>query len=148
MNTQGISQILQISIAPCVLISGFGLLLLSLTNRFARPIDRIRQLVKEEKEASLKDKPAIQKQIQIFYRRSLLLRKSIGCIVTSIILASLIMLLLFSNYLLKTIFVIILIKLFFATSLIFLIVGLTFFLMDIRLTLRSIEIEATAYLKH
>ena len=37
-------QALQASIAPCVLISGDGLLLLSLSNRLSRPIERIRHL--------------------------------------------------------------------------------------------------------
>ncbi|MCX6656513.1 MAG: DUF2721 domain-containing protein [Candidatus Bathyarchaeota archaeon] len=30
--------------APCVLISGVGLLVLSMTNRLGRPLDRIRAL--------------------------------------------------------------------------------------------------------
>jgi hypothetical protein len=36
---------LQIAIAPVILISGVGLLLLSMTNRLGRTIDRARQLV-------------------------------------------------------------------------------------------------------
>ncbi len=36
-------QVLQASIAPCVMISGVGLLLLSFSNRLSRPLDRVRQ---------------------------------------------------------------------------------------------------------
>jgi hypothetical protein len=40
-------QFLQLSLAPVTLISGVGLLLLSMTNRFARTTDRARGLVKD-----------------------------------------------------------------------------------------------------
>ena len=39
-----IVSVLQVAIAPVILISGVGLLLLSLTNRFGRAVDRTRQI--------------------------------------------------------------------------------------------------------
>ena len=41
-----VTKILQTSISPVVLISGIGLLVLSMTNRFARTTDRARALSK------------------------------------------------------------------------------------------------------
>jgi hypothetical protein len=41
MVLDSMSTILQAAIAPTVLISGIGLLLLSMTNRYARPLDRL-----------------------------------------------------------------------------------------------------------
>jgi hypothetical protein len=50
-----LAQLLQSSIAPVTLISGAGLLLLSMTNRYGRAIDRIRVIVKEVQNCSLTD---------------------------------------------------------------------------------------------
>ena len=42
--------VLQVAIGPVILISGIGLLLLTLTNRYGWTIDRSRQLVRELRE--------------------------------------------------------------------------------------------------
>ena len=44
--TQNFIQFLQACITPVALISGVGLLLLTITNRLGRTIDRTRQLVR------------------------------------------------------------------------------------------------------
>ncbi len=44
-------QILTASIAPVIVISGVGLLLLSISNRYGRAIDRVRQLARELSES-------------------------------------------------------------------------------------------------
>jgi len=38
---------LQVAVGPVILISGAGLVLLSLTNRFARAVDRTRELIRQ-----------------------------------------------------------------------------------------------------
>lgn len=48
--------VLQIAIGPVILISGVGLLLLSLTNRFGRAVDRSRQIIRELREAGPDDR--------------------------------------------------------------------------------------------
>ena len=50
---------LQLAIGPMILISGVGLLLLSMTNRFGRIIDRARLLAAELRSASAADRPRI-----------------------------------------------------------------------------------------
>src|ERR1017187_2945916 len=47
MHTIYVVQILTASIAPVIVISGVGLLLLSITNRYGRAIDRARLLARE-----------------------------------------------------------------------------------------------------
>ena len=47
MPTTSVVQILTASIAPVIVISGIGLLLLSITNRYGRAIDRARLLMRE-----------------------------------------------------------------------------------------------------
>ena len=54
MPTTQLSQlipVLQTAIGPVILISGVGLLLLTLANRFGRAVDRTRQLLREMRDA-------------------------------------------------------------------------------------------------
>jgi hypothetical protein len=51
-------RILSASIAPVIVISGIGLLLLSMTNRYSRVIERARELIKDLD--ATKEKPAAQ----------------------------------------------------------------------------------------
>jgi len=146
MEIENLAQILQASIAPCVLISGLGLLLLSMTNRFSRPVDRMRFLVKEERQAAKEEKPAIQEQIRIFYKRGHLLRRAIGLISVSIFFVSTIMLMFFSSYLFAIPHFVFLIKFAYMMSMLCLIGGLIYFLLDIRIALKSVEIEAKHFL--
>jgi len=133
-------KVLQASFAPCVLISGLGLVLLTMTNRLARPIDRIRLLCQDLKGSSGEDKKMLQEQVAIFYKRCRILQTAIALITASIFFASVIVLVLFSAYILH-INPEVLVKLFFIASLISLIASLLFFMLDIRLTLNSIKIE-------
>lgn len=67
---------LQVAIGPVILVSGIGLLLLTLRNRFARTIDRSRELVR-----LMGNSPANEQQpagqVEILYRRTRLARLSI-----------------------------------------------------------------------
>jgi hypothetical protein len=46
-SLQSLVPLLQASISPVTVISGVGMLLLSMTNRYGRVIDRVRHLIKE-----------------------------------------------------------------------------------------------------
>jgi len=84
-------RFLQSSISPIVLISGVGLLLLSLSNRLGRTTDRSRDIVKELREIDdeeSKNRKIVQ--LNILYRRSKILRFSIVSITFSILTSSLI----------------------------------------------------------
>ena len=131
---------LQASIAPCVLISGDGLLLLSMSNRLSRPIERIRHLCDVIKAHPQKDHQGTQEQIRILYKRSELLRSAIACIICSIVLISLIVLLLFLGSL-YTWPITFLINILFILSLVFLMASMFFFLLDIHWALDSLKIE-------
>lgn len=133
-------QNLHAAIAPCILLSGLGLLLLSMTNRLSRTIDRIRAFTAALKTASGAEKPFMLAQIGILYRRSRLLQAAIGLILISIFFVSSIMLMLFSA-LAFNIRLVALIQLFFTASLACLIVALILFFWDIRLSLASIQVE-------
>ena len=140
MNTQDLVAILQASLTPVILISGAGLLLLSMTNRIARPLDRIRFLGKELKTATDEDKNYYCRQITILYKRCFILQKAITFIVITIASVSLIILLLF---LLKAFLVniVALIMVIFFVAVASLIISMAFFLSDIRASLNSVQIE-------
>jgi Protein of unknown function (DUF2721) len=88
--------VLQFSIGPVILISGVGLLLLTLTNRFGRMVDRTRQLNHELAAGPTSDKAApIRTQIDILMRRASILRLSITLGAITVLLDAVLMLLLF-----------------------------------------------------
>lgn len=140
MTTETFVQSLQASIAPCILISGLGLLLLSLTNRLGRSIDRIRVFSTQIGKADPEKVTLIRDQAAIIYRRSRILQIAIGCIVASMLFVSLIMLMLFSTLAFNLHFISA-IKFLFTLSLLGLVASLVLFFVDICLTLSSIKVE-------
>ncbi len=134
-------QVLQASIAPCVMISGVGLLLLSFANRLARPLDRARQLKKEYEHAPDEHKDVLFTQIEIFYGRCRILRNAVGALTVSLIFISLVILSLFISLTFQIVFLKLLVRLLFVLSLISIIVGLIYFFWDVLETLKSIRLE-------
>ncbi|HEX7809559.1 MAG TPA: DUF2721 domain-containing protein, partial [Thermoanaerobaculia bacterium] len=60
---------LQIAVGPVILISGIGLLLLSMTNRLGRVVDRSRELARENRASLQADRERIPSQLAILMRR-------------------------------------------------------------------------------
>lgn len=140
MGTENLIAILQASLTPVILISGVGLLLLSMVNRFARPIDRIRYIAQEIKTASAQDKSSYFRQLHFLYTRCFLLKHAITFAVASVSYVSFMILMLF----LLTTFslnISLFIEILFLAALISLMVSLVFFLLDIQASLKSVEIE-------
>lgn len=81
--------ILQTAIGPTILISGVGLLLLTMTNRFGRVVDRARSLA-----ASPPD-PHRAEQLAILWRRAKLVRSGITCAAASALCSALLIAALF-----------------------------------------------------
>src|SRR5689334_17537322 len=92
MTIETFGKLLQFSISPIAVISGASLLLLSITNRLGRTIDRSRILVRELRsgEASHFQNDHIT-QLKILSRRSRFLRSAVLFISVSIFLAALAM---------------------------------------------------------
>jgi hypothetical protein len=82
-------QLLQSSITPVALFSGVGLILLSLTNRFGRTIDRSRILIAELRHASEGRENVIKAELRILYRRNKILKSAMGGIAFSMLTSSL-----------------------------------------------------------
>ena len=86
--------ILQIAIGPVILISGIGLILLSMTNRYGRTIDRARELTRVRGTASAEE------QIAILWRRAQILRRAIFLGTLSVLCAAILIIVLFAAALL------------------------------------------------
>jgi hypothetical protein len=80
--------VLQIATGPVILISGVGLLLLSMNNRFGRVIDRARALYHALHTGARADQDRTHAQLQILQRRADLLRRAIILASLSALLAS------------------------------------------------------------
>ena len=142
MYADDIIKTLQASVAPCLLISGFGFILLTMTHRLGRASDRIRLLINSFEKSGETEKIFIKKEIGIIYNRCRYLRSAIALLVFSITFIAINVLLLFSSI----VFMFNLnipIEALFVVSLLSLIASLFMFLLDIRLTLQTLKIEIT-----
>ena len=95
-----IIPVLQVAIGPVILISGVGLLLLTMTNRLGRAIDRARLLKAELSKRSDAEREQILAQVTIIYRRARMIRLSITLAALSVLLASALIITLFVTALL------------------------------------------------
>jgi len=78
----GLLSLVQSMLTPAVMISACGLLLLSVSNKLARIVDRIRGLNSEDRELSVDvdtvRRLSVRNQIDILLRRAVLLRNACG----------------------------------------------------------------------
>ncbi len=77
--------ILQTTLTPIALISGVGLILLSMVNRYNHAIDRIRELLKEKGVKGRIEAKKVDQEIQIIYGRCKILKNAIFCLSSSIV---------------------------------------------------------------
>jgi len=87
--------VLQTAIGPTILISGVGLLLLTMTSRLGRAIDRARLLAKELPGVAETERAKISAQLQVLWRRARLIRLAIALAAMSALAAAILIILLF-----------------------------------------------------
>ena len=132
--------VLQIAVGPAILISGDGLLLLTMTNRLGRVIDRSRQLVSILKHADGPERENSEAQLKILMHRGRLLRSAIFMAAMSALLAALLIILIFLSVLMKW-QIGWLISIIFIGSMLGIMGSLVSFLRDVNVTLHAIAIE-------
>ena len=138
-------KFLQACITPVAMISGVGLLLLTITNRLGRTIDRTRFLITELDHDNVKRKSSKENEIKILYKRSKFLRNAIAWIMVGMISSCMIIPLLFIMSFIAVDFRIIGYILFLISTTSMLI-SFTFFFRDILLALHAIKLEASDYI--
>lgn len=144
MPTFSVVQILTASIAPVIVISGVGLLLLSITNRYGRAIDRARLLARdlEESDPESARRRHLNDQLGFTNERAHVLRSSMLYASTSIFFVSLTVLSLFAEQLLQLQKDFIAVP-FFALCLISLVVSIYYSIRDITMSLSALELEVS-----
>lgn len=137
---QDLIPILQSAIGPVILVSGVGLLLLSMTNRFGRVIDRARLLNRELRGVPGSEREALTAQLRVLLRRARIIRAAIALAASSVLLAAMLVIVLFLEALLQIPYAAPVAVLFIA-CLTCLIASLVLFLVDINLSLKALKVE-------
>lgn len=139
-EVEALTRVITAAIGPVVLISGVGLLLLTMTNRLGRIVDRVRSLVRELPQANEFTRLRTQAQIQILARRARLVRLAVTLASASVLLVALLIAVLFTGALLHF-------ELGSVAALLFVLCMLTLigsmgaFLREVHLSLHALELE-------
>ena len=143
MQTLSVAQlipVLQTAIGPTILISGVGMLLLTMTNRLARTIDRTRAAARELTGSKSVDNNPDVGQLRILWKRARLIRLSIALASLSALFAALLIIVLFVTALLRLENAALICAIF-TTCLVCLIASLIVFIHDINLALAALKLE-------
>lgn len=140
MHLVNLIPILQAAVSPVTLISGVGLLILSMTNRLGRVVDRSRYLWANRQALTPDDHQRTESQIRILVRRAQLLRRAILFATISVLVAAVLVIDLFLSAYLRFDSVTLSVTLF-VLCLLALIISLVVFLQEINLSLVALQME-------
>ena len=140
MTLEKLIPVLQLAIGPVIFISGVGLLILSMTNRLGRTIDRARKLVELRRTAAGDQMIRIELQLSILWRRARMQRAAITLAGIAVLLDALMMILLFLGALVD-LHVALVLALAFVACMLALIGSILYFLRDINLSLQALAHE-------
>ncbi|MBL9202481.1 MAG: DUF2721 domain-containing protein [Opitutaceae bacterium] len=89
--------VIQLAITPVILISGVGALMLTLTNRMGRVVDRTRALAEKVRSAGETDRVHFETQLAILWRRAKLIRIAVTLAALSMLLSCLLVMAIFAD---------------------------------------------------
>lgn len=89
--------IIQLAITPVILISGMGALMITLTNRMARIVDRTRSVAEAIPAADPEERRHLEGQLDIMWGRALLIRRAVTSNGLSMLLSCLLIVALFAG---------------------------------------------------
>ncbi len=132
--------IIQLAITPVILISGMGALMITLTNRMARIVDRTRVVAEAIPSAQPDDRKHLESQLDIMWRRALLLRRAVTSNGLSMLVSCLLVVAIFASAMLGLHLQVLMLVLF-CSSILFLILSLVDFLRDIFVSLHALHLQ-------
>jgi len=132
--------IIQLSVTPVILLSGIGSLLITLTNRMARVVDRTRGLTTQILTAQDEERAHLESQLDILWRRAKLVRRAVTFAATSMLMACLLVMVIFAGALLHFELGAAMVGVFIA-SVALVIVALVAFLQDIFVSLAALKLD-------
>jgi len=143
MDIQTVAQlipVLQMAIGPVILISGIGLLLLTMTNRYGRVIDRARLLVDDLPQVNEDKKAKTIAQLLILWKRAKSIRIVIALSSLSALSAAFLIIILFITALwqIETSWLIMVV---FGLCMLSLISSLILFIYDMNKSLSALKLE-------
>lgn len=135
--------ILQTAIGPVILISGVGLLLLTMTNRLGRIIDRTRSLAQRITDSPAERHQRERAQLEVLWQRARHIRLAIALASASALCAALLIVVVFLTALLR-LEVAWLIGTLFTAAMASLVASLLLFLRDVEVSLAAVKLELDA----
>ena len=132
--------LIQLAVTPVILLTGVGALMLTLTNRLGRVVDRIRALAGQMRLVVPVEQAHLEGQLAILWRRAKLVRLAVTFAGLSMFFACVLVLAIFVDAALERDFGLELVVLFIA-SVLSLISALVAFLRDIWLSLHALALE-------
>jgi uncharacterized protein DUF2721 len=132
--------VLQVAVGPVILISGVGLLLLSMTNRFGRIVDRSRMIARELRQSDADERARALSQVDILWRRARLVRRAIALATTSVLIAAILVIVLFGAAV-AHIEVASLVVVLFGSCLLTLVGSLLAFMQEVNESLRALKLD-------
>jgi hypothetical protein len=132
--------VIQLAITPVILLTGVGALMLTLTNRFGRIVDRTRTLAGQMRESAADERFHLESQLTILWRRAQLVRMAVTLAGLSMFFSCGLVLTIFVDEILNRGFGLELVVIFVAAVL-SLILAIIAFLRDIWLSLHALALE-------
>ncbi|WP_415909962.1 DUF2721 domain-containing protein [Oleiharenicola sp. Vm1] len=132
--------IIQLAITPVILVSGMGALLIVLTNRMGRIVDRTRQLAEAIPSCEGEERQHLADQLDIMWERSLIIRRAVTTAGLSMLLSCLLIVALFCGALLDWRMREVVLVLF-GASIALLVASLVQFLRDIFMALQALRLQ-------
>jgi hypothetical protein len=139
-SVKDLIPVLQTALGPVILISGVGLLLLTMTNRLGRAIDRSRIFSAELPKTSEASRLALESQLCILWKRARMIRLAITLASISALTAAILIIVLFLTALWQ-LEMVWLISLLFIFCMVSLIASLIIFIHDINRSLAALKLE-------
>lgn len=132
--------IIQLAITPVILISGMGALMITLTQRMARIVDRTRDLAEKIPEADPDERSHLEDQLDIMWRRTLMIRRAVTSNGLSMLMSCLMIVALFAAAMFEWNMRVV-VLLVFAASISLLTASLVDFLRDIFVSLHALKLQ-------
>jgi len=140
LQTSQLVTVLQTAVGPVVVISGVGLLLLTMTNRLGRIVDRSRALAHQARTTTGAESDTARAQLRILGQRAGLVRWAIALAAFCVLFVALLVISLFVTALFD-VEVAWLIAGLFIVSMVCLIASLVFFIRDVNKALHATALE-------
>ncbi|MFA6959434.1 MAG: DUF2721 domain-containing protein [Opitutaceae bacterium] len=140
LASNSLLPMIQLAITPVILITGLGSLMLTMTNRLGRIVDRSRILAGQAQAAKDDTRPHIEAQLRILFRRAKFVRKAVIFNTLGMFTSGLLVVVIFLSALAGIEAAPLILTLFMA-AIGCLLTALGFFLSDINLTLQALGME-------